>query len=128
MVKYLFVVFFLSVVSVLHAQQREWEQYLYQLGEIEDFESSEWENSYDMLCDLEKDPININTASREELEQLPFLTSKDVENIAEYIYRYGAVKSLGELAMISDLDYFKRRLLSYFTLSLIHISEPTRPY
>lgn len=88
MVKYLFVVFFLSVVSVLHAQQREWEQYLYQLGEIEDFESSEWENSYDMLCDLEKDPININTASREELEQLPFLTSKDVENIAEYIYRY----------------------------------------
>lgn len=115
MVKYLFVVFFLSVVSVLHAQQREWEQYLYQLGEIEDFESSELENSYDMLCDLEKDPININTASREELEQLPFLTSKDVENIAEYIYRYGAVKSLGELAMISDLDYFKRRLLSYFT-------------
>lgn len=103
------------VVCVLHAQQHEWEQYLYQLGEMEDIESAEWENSYDMLCDLEKNPININTATREELEQMPFLTSKDVECIAEYIYKYGAVKSMGELAMISELDYFKRRLLSYFT-------------
>lgn len=96
-------------------QSREWEQYLYQLGEYEDFESVSWEASFDLLYDLEANPININTATREELEQLPFLTAKDVENISEYIYRYGAMKTLGELVMIRDLDYLKRRLLFFFT-------------
>ena len=99
------------------SQQHEWEQYLYQLGEIEDVESDVWESSFGLLCDLEKNPININTATREQLEQIPFLTAKDVENILEYIYRNGAMKSLGELAMIRDLDYFKRRLLFYFTFA-----------
>lgn len=104
----------LFVVLSLYSQQHEWEQLLYQLGEMEDVESSVWENSYDMLCDLEENPININTATREELEQMPFLTAKDVECIAEYIYDYGPVKSMGELAMIRDLDYYKRRLMAYF--------------
>ena len=104
-----------SAISPLAAQQREWEQYLYQLGELEDVKTEESEYYFDMLCDLEKNPMNINTATREELEQLPFLTAKDVEDISEYLYRYGPMKSLGELAMIRDLDYFKRRLLFYFT-------------
>ena len=104
-----------SAISPLAAQQREWEQYLYQLGELEDAKTEESEYYFDMLCDLEKNPMNINTATREELEQLPFLKAKDVEDISEYLYRYGPMKSLGELAMIRDLDYFKRRLLYYFT-------------
>ena len=115
MKKFVLMVLLSLAVHVAYAQQREWEQYLYQLGELEDVESAEWENSFDMLCDLEENPININTATREELEQIPFLTAKDVEDISEYIYRYGAMKSLGELAMISGLDYYKRRLMSYFT-------------
>lgn len=81
-------------------QTHEWEQFLYQLSELEDIESSSWESSFELLCDLEENPININTASREDLEQFPFLTAKDVENISEYIYRYGPMKSLGELVMI----------------------------
>ena len=60
------------------SQQHEWEQFLYQLGEIEDVESDVWESSFGLLCDLEKNPININTATREQLEQIPFLTAKDV--------------------------------------------------
>ena len=98
-----------------YAQRHEWEQFLYQLGEYEGLEASTWETSYNLLCDLEENPININTATREQLEQLPFLTAKDVEGISEYIYFHGPIKSLGELAMISNLDYFKRRLLFYFT-------------
>lgn len=96
-------------------QTHEWEQFLYQLSELEDIESSSWESSFELLCDLEENPININTASREDLEQFPFLTAKDVENLSEYIYRYGPMKSLGELVMIKDLSYYKRRLLFYFT-------------
>lgn len=114
MKKYIVTALFLSVFLYANAQQHEWEQYLYQLVEMEDIESSVMENSFDMLCDLEKNPININTATREELEQLPFLTAKDVEDISEYLYRYGAMKSMGELAMVRSLDYYKRRLLSFF--------------
>ena len=97
------------------ADRHEWEQYLYQLGEFEDMESTSLETTFDLLCDLEENPININIATREELEQIPFLTARDVEDIQEHIYRYGPMKSLGELAMISNLSYFKRRLLAYFT-------------
>lgn len=111
----LFIICLTFAYSPIAAQQHEWEQYLYQLGELEDIESTDMEYCFDMLCDMEKHPININTATREELEQFPFLTAKDVEDISEYLYRYGPMKSLGELAMIKDLDYFKRRLLFYFT-------------
>lgn len=82
---------------------------------MNDIESDVWESYYDMLCDMEANPININTATREELEQLPFLTAEEVEDISEYLYLHGPMKSLGELAMIENLDYFKRRLLFYFT-------------
>lgn len=116
MKKYIYAVLLTLFSLQMNAQQQhEWEQYLYQLGEFEDLEANALEASFDMLCDLEVNPININTATREELEQLPFLTAKDVEDISEYLYRYGPMKSLGELAMIRDLDYFKRRLLFYFT-------------
>ena len=111
--KKLIIFIFLFCISLhIDAEQtHEWEQFLYQLSELEDIESSSWESSFELLCDLEENPININTASREDLEQFPFLTAKDVENISEYIYRYGPMKSLGELVMIKDLSYYKRRLI-----------------
>lgn len=93
---------------------REWEPLLSQMGNIEDTESLAWESSYDLLCELEDNPLNINTATRDELEQLPFLSAKEVENISEYIYRYGPIKTLGELAAVKDLGYYQRRLLFYF--------------
>lgn len=116
--KKLIIFIFLFCISLhIDAEQtHEWEQFLYQLSELEDIESSSWESSFELLCDLEENPININTASREDLEQFPFLTAKDVENISEYIYRYGPMKSLGELVMIKDLSYYKRRLLFLFYL------------
>lgn len=104
-----------SIIRVNAQQKHGWEPFLYQLCEMEDVETDVCESYYDMLCDFEANPININTATRDELEAFPFLTSKDVEDISEYIYLHGPMKSLGELAMISDLDYYKRRLLFYFT-------------
>lgn len=103
------------ILSSTAKQTHDWEQFLYQLSDLEDIESSSWESSFELLCDLEENPININTATREDLEQLPFLTAKDIESIHEYLYYYGPMKSLGELVMIKDLSYYKRRLLFYFT-------------
>mgnify|MGYP002864730919 FL=1 len=59
-------------------------------------------------------PLNLNQTSREELEQLPFLSAQQVEGILEYIYRYGPMRSLSELQMITALDFHTRQLLRYF--------------
>lgn len=68
---YIYILFCISL-HIDAEQTHEWEQFLYQLSELEDIESSSWESSFELLCDLEENPININTASREDLEQFPF--------------------------------------------------------
>ncbi len=101
----------------LHLQaqtERPWEILFAQLSTFEDIESTEWEDTYEMLCDLEQTPLNINTATREELLRLPFLNERQVEDIHAYIYQYGSMKTVGELAMIESIDYTTRCLLAYF--------------
>ena len=100
-------------------EQRPWEQYLNEVMTVEDAGSTAWEQTYDLLCELEQHPLDINYATREQLEQLPFLSAQQVEGIMEYLWRYGRMESLGELAMIRQLDYQQRRLLTYF----IYIDE-----
>ena len=94
--------------------QRPWEQYLNEVMTVEDAGSTAWEQTYELLCELEQHPLNINHATREQLEELPFLSAQQVEGIMAYLWRYGRMESLGELMMISELDYAQRRLLTYF--------------
>ena len=96
-----------------------WEQYYHEVMTVEDVGTTQWEETYELLCELEQHPIDINRATREQLEQLPFLSAQQVEEIVEYIYRYGPMKSLAELQMIRSLDYEQRKLLTYF----IYIGE-----
>lgn len=100
---------------VLCAQEeRPWSQYLNEVMTAEDMESSQWEETYEWLCELEQHPLDINQAKREQLEELPFLSAQQIEELMEYRYRYGPMKSLGELQMIRSLGYGQRRLLSCF--------------
>ena len=100
---------------VLCAQEeRPWNQYLNEVMTAEDMESSQWEETYEWLCELEQHPLDINQATREELEELPFLSAQQIEELMEYRYRYGPMKSLGELQMIRSLGYGQRRLLACF--------------
>lgn len=93
---------------------RPWQQYLDDLSETEDFEGQSWEAYEDVLAEYAEHPININTATREDLQHLPFLSAQQIEDIEAYIYRYGAMKSLGELAMIPGVSWYQRQLLAYF--------------
>ncbi|MBR1400964.1 MAG: helix-hairpin-helix domain-containing protein [Prevotella sp.] len=101
-----------AVATAQHSY--EWETYYQQLSGMEDMETADWEELHQLLCELEEQPININTAKREDLEQLPFLTDTEVEAIMDYLDRYGEMKSMGELAMIEALDHDKRQLLACF--------------
>lgn len=110
-------VFLLSVAVTCpaHAQQAPpWEQYLDRVMNIEDVEEDDRTAIMDQLSDLAEHPINLNRTTRSELEQLPFLTPQQVQDIVEYLYRYGPMKSLGELAMISSLDWDHQQLLRFF--------------
>ena len=105
------------VVLGVRAQEKDvhsWEKYLSAVMTAEDMESEEWQLNYDLLCELEQHPININKATREDLEQLPFLSAQQVEALMEYKYRYGGMKSLAELMMIREIEPQMRKLLGCF--------------
>ena len=103
-----------------YAQDKHpWEEPLNEVMTLEDAGTTAWEETYELLCDLELHPMNLNSVTREQLEQLPFLTAQQVEDIMAYLYQYGPMKSEAELMMIRSLDRERRRLLTYF----IYIGE-----
>ena len=123
------IMMFLWVVSLgaraQDNQSRPWETYLNEVMTLDDVESASLETVYDLLCELEQHPLDINTVTRETLEQFPFLSAQQIEEIIEYRDRYGPLKSIGELQMVRSLDYAQRRLLTYF----IYIGdEPERGF
>ena len=104
----------LTVATVRAQTERDWQQMLHELMTVEDGESAEWEDTYELLNELADHPMDINTATREQLEALPFLTAMQVEGIMEYRYRYGSMKSLNELRLIPSLDHNRQQLLRCF--------------
>lgn len=78
-------------------------------------ESEEWTQYLIDLKDLHDNPLNINTASQEDLRQLPFLNEQQIEDIHAYIYLHGEMQTLAELLLIRSLDVHSRRLLRLFT-------------
>ena len=101
-------------MGVSAQSDRLWETYLNEVMTIEDVGTAAWEEMYEQLCELDQHPIDLNQASREQLEQLPFLSAQQVEDIMAWLYQYGPMKSLAELQMIRSLDYQRRRLLTFF--------------
>ena len=91
-----------------------WESYFREVVTAEDVGTAAWEEMFEQLCELDQHPIDLNHASREQLEQLPFLSAQQVEEIMAYLYQYGPMKSVAELQMIRSLDYLRRRLLICF--------------
>ncbi len=108
------VLFMMASLPSWCQEGRPWESLFADLSTLNDMESAEWAETYEMLCDLEESPMDINTATREDLLRLPFLSERQVEDIHVYLYRYGSMKTLAELAMIESIDYTTRCLLTYF--------------
>ena len=93
----------------------DWEERFADLIAAEgDGSEMEWEDIHDVLADMAGRPIDINAATREDFEQLPFLTERQVEELCEYLYRYGRMRTVNELRLIESLDHGRRRLLECF--------------
>ena len=110
------IVFFLLLLSpVFQAYaETEWEKWLDDIMLDGEYSEASYEELYDNLLDLQRNGININTATRQELESLPFLSEKQVMDILEYIHFHGALKSINELMSIESIDYSTRQLLQEF--------------
>ena len=95
-------------------QQTTWEQVWHEVINTEDMDADEAEDTYERLQQLSEHPINLNNTTREELEQLPFLSDQQIDELIEYLLRYGPMRSFGELRMIRAMDFQQLALLPFF--------------
>ena len=91
-----------------------WESVLETLLSDEELSQDALEELAVLYESLHEMPLNINTATREELSALPFLTDRQIEDIHAYIYMHGPMLTLGELQLTGSLDYNTRQLLREF--------------
>jgi len=103
-----------TVVTAQETVYDRWESVLETLLSDEDLSSDAREELQFMYESIHESPLNINTATRDELAQLPFLTYEQIEDIHAYVYMHGPMLSLGELQLTGSLDYATRQLLREF--------------
>ena len=94
---------------------------------IRRFRACTWQDYEEDLEEMAQHPVNLNTATREELERMPFLTASQVEDILFYIYRYGQLKSMSELTLISSIGWYQRQLMNCFFYVADDGSKPAFP-
>ena len=114
--KRVFLLLLTCLLMLAASAQSDWRDVLQRWLTAEDMEESYGEETMELLEERAMAPINLNQTSREELEQLPFLTAQQVEGIVEYLDRYRPMRSLSELQMIRALDYDTRQLLQCFVV------------
>lgn len=79
-----------------------------------------------MYESMHENPLNINSATREQLSRLQFLTDDQIEDIHAYIYIHGPMLSLGELELTGSLDWNSRRMLREFVYAGPPVTEKER--
>ena len=103
----------LLLPAVLPAQSLLlWEDNLEELAELTD--PAAWEDELEDLAYLRDDPLDLNTATREQLERFPFLNARQVENIQAYVYLHGPMQSIYELMLVPGMDRLTAELLQPF--------------
>lgn len=95
-------------------QQPTWEQVWNDISSPEDDDEDVLVEEYEHLQLLAEHPINLNSTSYEELEQLPFLSEQQINELLEYLDRYGPMRSLGELRMLKTMSQRELTLLPFF--------------
>ena len=120
------VVLLLAVSMTVSLKAQSWQQVYDEMMTIDDDEESGelLYDNYELMEQLAAHPLDLNSVTREELEQLPFLSSMQVMDIAEYLDRYGPMRSLGELRMIRSLDRQQLALLTRTDTWAMPIATP----
>ena len=112
----------LLAIAFVETKAQSWQQVYDDVMSVADISDAtdgeeavgQLEDSYELLELLAANPLNLNHCTREDLEQLPFLSAQQVMDLLEYLYRYGPMRSLGELRMVRSLDHPQLSLLPFF--------------
>lgn len=102
------------IAPKMAAQEKlDFEQFLH---DIIPFEEDRVENLdyYDQLLQIYQNPININKATKIDLEKLYLLNQNQINQIINYRNEYGDFLSIYELQAIPDLDLITIHKLKYF--------------
>ncbi|MBQ1650585.1 MAG: helix-hairpin-helix domain-containing protein, partial [Prevotella sp.] len=110
--------------AVAVADNDSWEQYLTALYENDEGAVVSMEEAYEHLNELAQRPLDVNTVTQEELMQIPGLDQNQINDILEYIHRYGRMRSIEELAMIESIDLNLRNYLECFLVAEDEAAKP----
>ena len=100
-----------------------WESVLEELLSDEDLPEQALEQMIEFYEQLHASPLNINTATSDELESLKILSPSQIEAIHAYIYMYGPMETLGELQLTGGLDWRTRQILRHLVYAGDAIQE-----
>ena len=106
----------MAFMLCVNAMADDWMTLLRTRMDSEDESLTDWETIVDHLTDLENNPLNINMATREDLESLGFLTDAQIEAICHYLYNYHPMRSAAELKAITELNPEDVELLKTFII------------
>ena len=127
-----FIISILLVATTLFAQQEETavdrviEQiYDFLMEDIDDEAAIDYGDLYDDLTAIYESPINLNTATPEELAKVRFLSDIQIENLMYYIYKVGRMQTIYELQLVDGFDPFTIRLLLPFVRVATQHDETT---
>jgi hypothetical protein len=107
---FLFIGFTFDVI----AQHENWREHVIQLAEEDEANLMAIENMYEELLNLESNPLNLNTVSREELEAIPLLSNKEVNLIIDFLKMNRPVMTIYELRNVRNLNYRTIQLIIPF--------------
>lgn len=114
LVLFLFAAFAACSLCAQEQQAAAWQQVWQQMNSPEDMEEDAWDEAFEYMQQLAEQPLDLNRATREDLEQLTFLSEQQVMDLMAYLDRYGPMRSMNELRMVKSLDYQQLALLPYF--------------
>lgn len=95
------------------------EEIIEQLSTDEEEEGKSVENRLEELSGLRVHPLNINAITKKQLEQFPFLSDVQIENLLFYLYVTGGMQTIYELQLIEELD---RQTIQYL-LPFVYLGE-----
>jgi len=108
--------------EVVYAQtaedQKVLEELIEEIAASSDEEELDYTQLFDDLLPYMVDPLNLNTATREQLEKFQFLTDFQIEAIFDYRLKAGAMATIYELQLLSDFAMKDiQRILPFVTVA-----------
>lgn len=119
----------LSLVADAYAQtpaggQSAWQELLPEVINIDDYDEVELQEVYEHLYDLDASPLNINDATYEDMVEIPGMTIDMISDIMLYRDKYGAMRTMEELALIPSIDRTMRLFLACIFVAKPSESDP----